>query len=108
MLKPKYPEKVYCWAGISFKGVIRLQIFEEQLTGQLYEDILKNVLIPDSKTIFKENNWFLLQDKDLKYTCKLVTGFFEKHNIMLIDFLTNSPDLNVIENLCGLLKSKIS
>ena len=44
-------------------------------------------------------NWYLQQDNDLKHTSYIAKEFIIKNRICVIDWLSNSLDLNPIENI---------
>jgi len=49
---PKNVEKIHLFAGITFNGLTDLYQFEENLTGELYSNILEDFLIPEANLIF--------------------------------------------------------
>ncbi len=54
------------------------------------------------------NNFIFQQDNDPNQTSKLAKQYFEFNNINLLDWPTQSPDINPIENLWEIIKKKIA
>jgi len=103
----KYPPKLQVWAGISKKGVFGPIIFKENMNGELYTDIL-NYVWSDIYDKFKfTTNWRFQKDNDSKHTCFLADYFFVKHRVRLLDWVSNSPDLNPIENFWAMVKREV-
>ena len=49
-----------------------------------------------------------MQDGAPCHTAKIIKNFLETQNVTLLDWPGNSPDLNPLENLWGILKRKIA
>ena len=69
---PKYPPKLHVWAGINVNGTTDLAIFEENLTGKLYTDILRDYLLPSMRRLYGRNPRALIQINDPKHKSKTV------------------------------------
>jgi len=84
--------------SINFKREI--YVFTEILTGVKYVDILTDNLKIENNLIFQDDN-------DPKHRSKVVTKWKEENNITSLDWPSNSPGLNPIENIWALLKNKV-
>ena len=56
----------------------------------------------------KDNGWLFQEDNDPKHTSKLAKEWMFKKNIPKLAWPANSPDLSPIENVCGIMKTKIA
>lgn len=96
----KHPTKIHIWGSISKNFERKIFIFTEILTAEKYLEILKTQL-KDYK------NYILQDDNDPKHRSKIVTNWKKENNVEYIDWPSNSPDINPIENVWALLKHKI-
>ena len=76
------------------------------MTGGKYVEVLEEKLLPSIADIGLSEP-ILLDDSARPHRTSVVKNWLEEKNINRIDWPGNSPDLNPIENLWGIIKSKL-
>ena len=96
---------MHVWGAFSAHGTFPIKIFTENLTGQLYCDILHECLVEQGSVLYPDEwvskrttaqNTHLKSPKD---SCKIY--------ISTIDWSACSPDMNPIGNIWSWIKRKI-
>ncbi len=72
-----------------------------------YQYILEHSMLPSADQIFKDADFIFQQDLAPIHTAKSTKGWLNDHGVGVLDWPANSPDLKPIENLWGIVKSKI-
>lgn len=98
---------IMLWGCFSYYGVGNLVVIKGKMNAAKYIDILaKNLFISAEK--MNLNSFIFQQDNDPKHTSKLANEFFEERGVDLLPWPPQSPDMNPIEHIWGLLKSRIN
>lgn len=92
------------WGWVSAAGPGELVEISTRLNASSYVEILRDVLIPTFRNVFGDETIFLLQDNSSIHNSRLVQAWIdEQDNIELIKLSPKSPDLNIIENVWGIM-----
>ena len=107
----KFPDKIMVWGCFSYYGMGKLIILpkNETVNQHSYLDLLSQHL-DDCFTMCRipRTTGTFMQDGASCHTAKLIKEWFEWVNINYFkDWPGNSPDLNPIENLWSIMKSKL-
>ena len=76
------------------------------MNGAYYIQIFQDHLIRNARKQFGRR-WRLLQDNDPKHKSRIVKKFLDEEVPEVIDWSSNSPDANPIENLCSVIKHRV-
>ncbi len=120
-MTPTGVTSVYCCAGTSKQKTIfknKKGKAASNITSAEYKEVLQKTLLEDGQKIFTNsglNTWVLQQDNDPSH--KVAGGVIDDwdeggrrsraHVTLLDQWPPNSPDLNPIENLWGLVQAKV-
>ena len=71
------------------------------------QEILGKTVMPLGKKLKLGHDWTFQQDNDPKNTSKSTKAWFQKKAWKVLEWPSQSPDLNPTENLCWDLKKAI-
>ncbi len=71
------------------------------------KNILEHFMLPSVDQLLKDADLIFQQDLAPAHTAKSTKSWLNDHGVGVLDWPANSPDLNPIENLWGIVKRKI-
>ncbi len=95
------------WAAKSSAGVGPLCFLKSTVNAAIYQEILEHFMLPSADKLYGDADFIFQQDLAPAHTAKGTKSWFNDHGVTLLDWPANSPDLNSIENLWGIVKRKM-
>ena len=105
----KFPIKILVWGAIGWRGKSKLYFIpqSERLTSQGYQNILQHSLLPAINSLSFKPTLFM-QDGAPCHTAASSVKWLESNKVDLLpNWPPQSPDLNPLENIWGLIKNRI-
>ena len=101
--------KIQVWGSFSWYGVGELYWIQGKLTGAKYREILKNHLAPRLRALMEEHKVIITfqHDNDPKHTSNVVKNYLKNAGFQVLEWASQSADLNPIENLWKQVKDQL-
>lgn len=98
---------IMVWGCFSWHSIGNLQKIDGIMDARYYIRILEKNLEESANKMNIGGEYIFMQDNDPKHTAGVTKRYFERKAINLLDWPPQSADLNPIENLWGMLDSKV-
>ncbi len=86
----------WCWSTVFY-----------EIQSQRSQNILEHFMLSSADKLYRDSDFSFQQDLAPAHTAKCTKSWFNDHGVTVLDWPENSPDLNPIGNILGIVKRKM-
>ncbi len=84
---------------MSSAGVGPLCFLKSTVNSAIHQDILEHFMLPSADKLYGDADFIFQLDLAPAHTAKCTKSWFNDHDVTVLDWPVNLPNLNYIENL---------
>ena len=100
--------KIKVWGAMVAGGVGQLCFLKFNVNAEVCQQVLEYFMLPEGEEIFGCTNFTCQQDLAPVHGARSIMRWLEDHGVEVLPWPANSPDLNPIKNLWGLMERRMS